>query len=458
MKRIGGARWQRFAILANLRFIAYVIASKEPDEGEGNVCGIGIVKRVVLAAALLTIVAPEQVSASALLSAESLARHGLVRAWARQVQLDRSRDRVSDLVLAEGLLLVKTRSGVVHALDAESGRTMWTIQVPGRNLVGFAPAANGKFVAVVQGLTLYVVNRADGKPAFEAELSGSPSAGAAVSDQWAYVPMQDGRIMAFKLDEPDGRPWLCRGTGTPEVPPVVTPTSLVWGTSRGFVYSNDLDKSGIRFELSTGGPVATPLASRPPAIYVVSDDHFVYALDETTGAILWRFATGSPIRQQPVAIGDSVYVIPIGQSMHCLAAATGDEKWSAPHCVQFVAASGERIYVTDGIGRTWILDAATGARLAAISTELLPHKLVNIETDRIYLATPTGMVQCLHESALVEPLNHKPPIEEPAEEKPADRESDAEKPAGDQRADETRAEPAAERDNADAPPAAEPQP
>jgi hypothetical protein len=48
-------------------------------------------------------------------------------------------------------------------------------------------------------------------------------------------------------------------------------------------------------------------------------------------------------------------------------------------------------------------------------------KVLNVETDRIYLATPSGMIQCLHELALSEPFVHGavgPPldaVEEPAE-------------------------------------------
>ncbi len=39
-------------------------------------------------------------------------------------------------------------------------------------------------------------------------------------------------------------------------------------------------------------------------------------------------------------------------------------------------------------------------------TELLPIKLLNTETDRLYLATDTGLVQCLHEIEQVKPILH----------------------------------------------------
>jgi hypothetical protein len=37
---------------------------------------------------------------------------------------------------------------------------------------------------------------------------------------------------------------------------------------------------------------------------------------------------------------------------------------------------------------------------------LLPIKMINFQTDRIYLASDTGLIQCLHEIELPQPLNH----------------------------------------------------
>ena len=78
---------------------------------------------------------------------ESLARrHGLTRAWVTRVQLEPGRGRASEMTLHEGLLIAVTDSGVVQALDAESGRTQWLTKVGRRNLpntpVGAAPCTS----------------------------------------------------------------------------------------------------------------------------------------------------------------------------------------------------------------------------------------------------------------------------------------------------------------------------
>jgi hypothetical protein len=73
---------------------------------------------------------------------------------------------------------------------------------------------------------------------------------------------------------------------------------------------------------------------------------------------------------------------------------------------RFVSASETKLYMVDKTGRLLVLDARTGARLGAIATEYLPLEIINIETDRIYLGSPSGLIQCFRERELVEPYRH----------------------------------------------------
>ena len=73
---------------------------------------------------------------------------------------------------------------------------------------------------------------------------------------------------------------------------------------------------------------------------------------------------------------------------------------------QFVAASKSRVYAADRIGRLVVLDAASGARLGDIAAEGATIKLTNADTDRIYLVSNGGLIQCLREIEQIEPLMH----------------------------------------------------
>ena len=171
----------------------------------------------------------------------------------------------------------------------------------------------------------------------------------------------------------------------------------------------------IKYRLETNEGIAARPTYLPPdpgivgdsgVIYAASRDGFVHGIREKDGESLWRFSVGEPILQPAVVIQQRVYVATQLGGMYCLDAKTGNERWWTPQILQFVAASKERVYAADKLGRVAILSAETGARLDSIPTTALPIKLINSETDRLYLATETGLVQCLHELELSEPIRH----------------------------------------------------
>jgi hypothetical protein len=81
-----------------------------------------------------------------------------------------------------------------------------------------------------------------------------------------------------------------------------------------------------------------------------------------------------------------------------------------------------------------VLDAKTGSLLDSLPTEQLNFKVVNLQNDRLYLGTDTGMLQCLREHGQVTPIMHQVPGEKKEEEpkgEPGNGEmpADGEKPA-----------------------------
>jgi hypothetical protein len=60
-----------------------------------------------------------------------------------------------------------------------------------------------------------------------------------------------------------------------------------------------------------------------------------------------------------------------------------------------------------------VLDAASGAMLDKMPTDGKSTALVNDQTDRLYLVTNDGLVQCMHELGADLPFYHNPPEETP---------------------------------------------
>jgi outer membrane protein assembly factor BamB len=373
-------------------------------------------------------------------------RYGLERAWATQVELDQARGRIAHVSLQAGLLLVQTDQATVHVLDAETRRTLWVGHVGLPGAVSSAPAANDKYVVSTNGGMLFLFDRATGKVLWSRKMVSVPSAGPAIGNNRIYVPLVTGMMTTYRLpsENREETPAEQRfkdnalnyaGKGIAYFAPIVTQNYVVWGTDAGNVYAVTPEELRAVFRLKAKGAVIGGLMYRGDTIYAASRDGYIYALDHLKGFAKWQFSIGNPIVETPMATEDGVYAIPETGGLYKLSPEHGEELWAAPGVNQFIAASPTRLYTADSAGRMLIIDAKTGNRIGSMSMENLPIKVFNRDNDRIYLATTTGLVQCLHEVKLKEPARHAvQPIEsadEPAE-GPAAKKSKAAKPAADE--------------------------
>jgi outer membrane protein assembly factor BamB len=351
-------------------------------------------------------------------------------------------------------LYVLSKRGVLHSLDSETGRTFWVTQVGSREKPNEPPAVNKLYVAVVNGGTLYVLDRRDGGVVFRKELSSVASAGPAIGDEWVYVPMLSGHLVAYKLPDvrlgaadapaaaaPAAQPKAAPGAKAKDtgdrnrklrdkqrqeydagqiefmtyasfapiiVPPLVTPHRLAWSTSRGqlFLAFNDRVQIDNRFDMLK--PVDAPLTYWPPYVYAASKDGYVYGVHEQKSDAPWRYSIGEPLYQPAVAVEGMVYAAGKNSGMFCLDAQTGERLWWAPGIRSFLACSANRIYTADNTGALQVLDRKSGAQVDSLRIDRLDLRVVNGRSDRIYLGTAGGVLQCLHEIGQDTPLLHVP--------------------------------------------------
>jgi len=348
---------------------------------------------------------------------ETAQLYGLQRAWATRIELDPSRGRLVNLRLESGLLLAQTDQAAIHVLDAETRETLWIGHIGRPGSVTSAPTANEKYVASTSGGELFLFDRPTGRVLWSRKLQSVPIAGPAISNERVYVPLVSGMITTFRLPDPNRKDESpleqklndnalnYRGKGVTFSPPVVTRENIVWGTDAGNIYAVKPDDLLAIYRFKARGAVGG-LMYRPPYVYATSRDGYVYAMREDKGTARWQFSIGNPIAETPMATDDGVYAIPETGGLYKLDPQTGQELWAVPGVFQFVSASPTRLYTADAAGRLLILNAKTGTRQGMISTEGLTIKVFNRENDRIYLATATGLVQCLREIGLKQPAWH----------------------------------------------------
>lgn len=416
-----------------------------------------IILPVLLAIAGQPLAANAQSVGDRLVTRTTAERHGLRQAWFGQIELDRASDRVLFVRQHTGMLMVQTAKAMVHALDAETGETMWAVQIGRSGLISVAPAANEKYVAVLNGTTLYVVDRRDGRLKWERELTGVPGAGSALSKTHVFVPMVDGLVEGYQLEDPDARPWTYRSNGRIQTQPIVTPRTLTWTTNRGHFYVAKVDKVEILLRLETSGTIESRPAYWTPFVYATSLDGNVYAIHEVEGETQWRFATANPISQPPVAINGFVYVATESSGMYQLDGTTGQERWFAPNVTRFLSASPSRVYGCNRFDQMVMLDIKTGRQLDSMPVGAISFPFINSETDRIYFCTRSGQIQCLHEVGLRTPVHYEPPAppapakpDEPPKAAPAEEEAEAAEPAKEKAEAEPPAEEEAPAEKSDA--------
>jgi hypothetical protein len=382
--------------------------------------------RLLVALAVIAVALPLSPVAQAepvLVTHEQAAQHGLERAWFAQVPVDASRSRVSSWYLYQDRLYAVTDSGIVTALNAETGEQLWSRQVGKPGYPAFGPGANSKYLGIVSGSKLYVLDRHDGRLMFSRSLGSAPSSGPALSEEYAFVALVTGRIEGYNLDDPAAQPWYYQSKGRTLLKPTTTGRIVSWPTTQGYLYVSRADDPGVLFRLETSADIVTSPAQMDPYLYIASQDGYLYCVHQLSGEEQWRHSTGYSIDSSPAIVGEQAYVASTEPAIHALNAKTGQLLWMAPGVSHFAAQGKERVYTADRFGSLIILDSKSGNPVGRMHVADGLYTIVNDQSDRIFLVNNRGLVQCLREAGAVQPTLYRPPTP-PEAEAPAAPEAD----------------------------------
>jgi outer membrane protein assembly factor BamB len=203
------------------------------------------------------------------------------------------------VAVSGGVVYVNSGYGIVAALDAATGSTIWTQRHdhPGR---GAPTVAEGKVFLVAEGNVLFCLNAADGKEIWD--FKGVPETGGvigasnpAVSNGVVVVPFSSGELVA--VDIKTGSALWTEQMARASRNYAVTGLSDITGSpviDDGIVYASGIGNRTAAFNLKTGlkvwdvtiGSAHTP-AVAGNAVFIVDLDDNLYALDRKTGEVIW---------------------------------------------------------------------------------------------------------------------------------------------------------------------------
>jgi outer membrane protein assembly factor BamB len=318
--------------------------------------------------------------------------------------------QVRKVVLPDATIYVLASNGLVTAIDAETGWTKWRTVIGRRDYPSLGIGAGSDFVAAINGSSVYCLEAETGKLVWDARCTSAPSASPAVSDKFVFVPQVNGRVESFSIDR--GIAIRSFGTaGKATARPLVTSETVSWATGNGYYTVAPIDRvSAVNYRLDTRDSIVSSASYQNGSIFVASSEGLVYAIDEKSGAIQWEFSAGERIKQSPVPVGDSVLIITTGRRLFRLDINTGKavDGWASfvPDVSQFLGISAERIYVLDGSDRIKAIDQNSGDVVATTAEDPIDLVLANNQSDRLYVATRSGSIQCLRERGRELPFFH----------------------------------------------------
>lgn len=359
---------------------------------------------------------------------QALNSRGLTRAWWGRAHIDPTQDTVQFLSADETVLYVQSKTGGLTAFDAETGKRLWIRQLGPTVQAGFRANSNDTEVLISAGMVLFSLDKLTGKTNWTLDLPHHPSSAPGVDDNNVYVPMSDSSVYQFdlrtihKLSDAGMLPqWSLRARGwryqtsRPVLSPPSSDNTLVtFASSSGTLYAVNAQGVKLKFQFEAGSPVTTPVAYRGDTIYICDVAGQVYCISAVTGVTRWTFSTSSPVRFQPRPVEDAVFVVAERGGLYSLDNQTGVQNWRNVNVAEFVSVSNDRVYAADELGNILILNRKTGKPEAPpLSVRDFPIRISNSRTDRLYLGTRDGLVVCVRETSLTQPIYHLYPDRRP---------------------------------------------
>jgi outer membrane protein assembly factor BamB len=319
--------------------------------------------------------------------------------------------KINRIVLPKSTIYSISNSGILHSINAESGKTNWEIQIGTRSFPTSGVGGSKKYVAAVNGSSVYCLAVETGSILWSRRCSNAVMGPPSVSDTAIYVPLIDGRLQVFQIDGKGHNNQTLISSGRAMYAPTISGRFVSWATDKGMLSVAPIDvMNRINYRLRGESAFLAPATYKGGILFCATANGYVYAIDQAKGSMVWTVSLGEQVRQSPVPLGDYVFVVTDEHKLYKFDARTGGmaEGWSKPRSdvANFVGAGKDRMYVQNKTGSLVILDQKSGGQWASLSTHERLQPLVNFTTDRIYLCSPAGIIECLRETGAVAPFFH----------------------------------------------------
>lgn len=350
-----------------------------------------------------------------------LDRYQINRRWFAQLPVLRLREHVKRIKYDSGMVYAQTTGGVLHGIEASSGKVLWSTKVAEEGEDSSMPAQDGDHLFVAVTKELAVLNKQTGRITDRQPLPSPVLAEPSVNRDHIYVTGQDNRIYALSRNMDQTHKfqkwpvqWYYQTAEHLNTRAALFENEVVILCANGTLYGFAPSRRQVKFRYVTGSPAEAPLGVKGNTVFIGGLDSRVYAVSMPTGEGIWNYRTGYAIHNKPVPIANELYVTTEGGGMFVFKADKGTVIWHNPQAAYLLSASQTHVFALDNQRRMLIFNRKDGSLSSTWPVDHLTIGNENQIDDRIFLASPEGMVVCMHEAANAEPFVH-PLAEAPAE-------------------------------------------
>lgn len=338
-------------------------------------------------------------------------RKELLEARMKMRGIEDAEIKVSSYTLPKSTIYTLSDDGLVTAIDADTGNFLWDQLIGDMSLKVIGLGAGNDHVAVVVGSKVYCLTAADGRTLWSKETVYVPSSSPAVSDTNILVPLGNGRLQSFLIEDEGYGSNAYFASGYATARPLVVGSRVAWTTDSGQLnLATPAASKAVSFRLKAHASMASAPTGNGSMIYAASVDGFVYCVDQDHGRLVWEVTTGASISQSPVPVGENLYVVSEADQLFKIDAMTGQfsENWETPinGIVKFLGATKESVFALDKRNTLLVIDINNAKTISAVSVGKIDNVLTNYSTDRIYISTASGLIECVREASSENPVYH----------------------------------------------------
>ncbi len=342
----------------------------------------------------------------------ALGRVGLERAWFATVPLVET-ERLLGIDISDNLLFAQTSATNLYTYDAESGRLLWSTSLGHRANEAREVATNSRMVFVTSSTFLFALDRRTGRTVWKVDLPAQPSSPTGADEFRAMIGLASGKLTAF--DAATGSQlWNWQTEGPILARPVPAVQVAAFASQDSKAYVSLVEPSTMLYRFAAGGPISASMGTfGTRTLLIPSADKNVYAVDLFDAETKWTFPSGAPVLQEPLVANNDVYVVNAQGQMSALDAGTGQPRWTtSTHGGRLLAVGATRVYLNSSDGDLFLIDRGTGQTIAdprstrdrsGVNLREFTLDVTNSLNDRLYFATPSGMVLAIREIGAVQP-------------------------------------------------------